>query len=97
MEFCVSEKMGKLYSFISSSFGVLGRSQAALCSLNGKVIAMGGGDSWQCLNTVEVYDPSENKWTYHTPMATARRGAGVAVFKGQLYLCYSYNSLIFRI
>ena len=77
------------------SFWVLGRSQAALCSLNGKLIAVGGGDSWQCLNTVEVYDPSENKWTYLTPMATARRGAGVAVFKGQLYLYRSGNCLSF--
>lgn len=81
------------------SFWVLGRSQAALCSLNGKLIAVGGGDSWQCLNTVEVYDPSENKWSYLTPMATARRGAGVAVFKGQLYLyrrsnCLGFSSLL---
>ena len=76
-------------------FWVLGRSQAALCSLNGKLVAVGGGDSWQCLNTVEVYDPSENKWSYLTPMATARRGAGVAVFKGQLYLYRRSNCLGF--
>ena len=60
----------------------VGRAQAGICVMNGKLIAVGGGDSWQCLNTVEAYDPAENTWTFLPPMATSRRGAGVALFKG---------------
>ncbi len=59
-----------------------GRSQTGLCVLHGRLIAVGGGDSWQCLNTVEMYDPAENRWSYLPPLATARRGAGIALFKG---------------
>ncbi len=59
-----------------------GRSQAGLCAHDGKLMAVGGGDSWQCLSSVERYDPSDNKWTYLPSMATARRGAGVVMFKG---------------
>lgn len=48
--------------------------------------AIGGCDAWNCLNTVEVYDPINNIWTTSKPIITARRGCGVAVFNDKLYV-----------
>lgn len=36
------------------------------------------------MNSVECYDPKTNTWTYSKPLATARRGCGLAVFNGML-------------
>lgn len=55
--------------------------------MNGYVYAVGGCDSWNCLNSVERYDPATNSWTSVSPLNTARRGCGVAVYNGKLYLC----------
>lgn len=43
----------------------------------------GGAESWNCLNTVERYNPENNTWTLVAPMNVARRGAGVAVHAGE--------------
>lgn len=54
--------------------------------MNGYVYAVGGCDSWNCLNSVERYDPATNSWTSVSPLNTARRGCGVAVYNGKFYL-----------
>ena len=64
-------------------FNKLGRSQAGVSALNGKVVVVGGCDAWNCINTVEEYDPKTNTWSYLPNMTSCRRGAGVAVFKGE--------------
>lgn len=51
--------------------------------MNGQVFAVGGCDAWNCLNSVEVYDPETDEWSFASEMITARRGCGVATFKGQ--------------
>lgn len=61
----------------------LGRYQAGVCAMNGQVFAVGGCDAWNCLNSVEVYDPETDEWSFASEMITARRGCGVATFKGQ--------------
>jgi len=62
----------------------IGRSQVAVCTLeDGRLVAVGGCDAWNCTNTVEVYDPRENKWSLLPPLAIARRGAGVACFNSK--------------
>lgn len=61
----------------------LGRHQAAVCELNGFVYVIGGAESWNCLNSVERYNPENNTWTLVAPMNVARRGAGVAVYEGK--------------
>jgi hypothetical protein len=38
--------------------------------------AIGGFDGMNRLNTVEVFNPDQNKWTFIEPMNTARSGAG---------------------
>ena len=58
-----------------------GRSQTAACAVNdGCVVAVGGCDAWNCTNTVEMYDPTNDHWTYMPVMSVSRRGAGVAFF-----------------
>lgn len=44
---------------------------------------IGGAESWNCLNTVERFNPENNTWTLIAPMNVARRGAGVAVHAGK--------------
>ena len=61
----------------------LGRYQAAVTVLNGLVYAVGGCDSWNCLSSVEVYDPARDVWSFVAPMATPRRGSGVSRVNGQ--------------
>lgn len=44
---------------------------------------IGGAESWNCLNSVERYNPENDTWTLVAPMNVARRGAGVAVYNGK--------------
>lgn len=60
-----------------------GRHQAAVCELDGFMYAIGGAESWNCLNTVERYNPENNTWTLIGSMNVARRGAAVAVHAGE--------------
>lgn len=60
----------------------LGRNQAGVCAMNGKVYVVGGCDAWNCLNTVECYDPETNSWSFIKPIITPRRGCGLTHFKG---------------
>lgn len=66
----------------------LGRHQAAVCELNGFVYVIGGAESWNCLNSVERYNPANNTWTLVAPMNVARRGAGVVVYEGNWRLVF---------
>lgn len=73
-------------------FNQLGRNQAGVCAMNGKVYVVGGCDAWNCLNTVECYDPETNSWSFIKPIITPRRGCGLTHFKG-LYskFCFYFN------
>ena len=61
---------------------ILERYQAGICSFGDQIVAVGGCTSWNCINSVEVYNPEEDKWTNLAPLNVPRRGAGVAMFKG---------------
>ncbi|NXY18973.1 NS1BP protein, partial [Atrichornis clamosus] len=65
---------------------VAGRHQSAVCELGGYLYIIGGAESWNCLNSVERYNPENNTWTLLAPMNVARRGAGVAVHDGKLFV-----------
>lgn len=54
----------------------------------------GGAESWNCLNSVECYNPENNTWTLVAPMNVARRGAGIAVHAGEPD-CQGAESCIF--
>lgn len=45
---------------------------------------IGGAESWNCLNSVERYNPENNTWTLVAPMNVARRGAGVGIYAGKM-------------
>ncbi|KAF2892512.1 hypothetical protein ILUMI_13656 [Ignelater luminosus] len=64
----------------------IGRYQAGVIAYNNMVYAIGGCDAWNCLNSVEVYDPVTNVWNVSKPIITARRGCGVTVFNKKLYV-----------
>lgn len=67
-------------------FSNLGRYQAGVASYDNLVYAVGGCDAWNCLNSVETYDPETDIWTMSKPLITARRGCGVTVFNNKLYV-----------
>ena len=64
---------------------LIGRHQSAVCELGGYLYIIGGAESWNCLNTVERYNPENNTWTLIASMNVARRGAGVAVLDGECW------------
>lgn len=68
-----------------------------MCELDGFMYVIGGAESWNCLNTVERYNPENNTWTLVAPMNVARRGAAVAVHAGndtKLWLQYHCDAFI---
>lgn len=65
------------------TFCSAGRHQAAVCELEDFMYVAGGAESWNCLNSVERYNPENNTWTLVAPMNVARRGAGIAVHAGE--------------
>ncbi|OXB53543.1 hypothetical protein ASZ78_000063 [Callipepla squamata] len=62
------------------------RHQSAVCEVGGYLYIIGGAESWNCLSSVERYNPENNTWTLMAPMNVARRGAGVAVRDGKLFV-----------
>ena len=64
-------------------FLYIGRYQAAVTTRLGKLYAVGGCDAWNCLNTVEVFDPITGMWDFLPPMNTARRGCGVTLYQSE--------------
>lgn len=57
----------------------------AVAVLGGYLYAIGGSDGQSPLNTVERYDPRQNKWTPVSPMSTRRKHLGCAVFNNLIY------------
>nr|KAG5686106.1 hypothetical protein BaRGS_013097 [Batillaria attramentaria] len=62
------------------------RYQAAISAYMGGLVAVGGTDSWNCLNSVEMYSPASDTWTYVAPLNNLRRGAGVDVVNNKLWV-----------
>jgi len=50
--------------------------------MDGRIVAIGGCDAWNCLNSMEIYDPESDVWAMGPPMTANRRGCGIAVFRG---------------
>ncbi len=63
------------------------RSHPATISYKGVIYVFGGGGpNFQSLNTVEVYDPHSDTWSWGSPMPTRRSGAVAAVIGGRIYV-----------
>src|SRR5437867_3027566 len=72
---------------VASSTGFTRRAALAAAVVNNKIYAMGGYNDSAFLNTLEVFDPSQNQWKTPstTGVFTARRGLCAAVIKGKIY------------
>ena len=55
------------------------RSRVALISNSGKLYAIGGYDGLKNLNSVEMYDPESNTWSFGASMCAHEGGVGVGV------------------
>ena len=64
-----------------------------MAAFDGSIYAVGGCDSWTCLNTVERYNPETKTWTKAAPLAVARRGCGIAGYKGLLYAIGGHDGM----
>lgn len=53
--------------------------------------AIGGSDGQTPLNTVERYDPRQNKWSLVAPMSTRRKHLGCAVYNNFIYAGKLFN------
>lgn len=56
-------------------------------SVDGRVIAIGGGDDREgtVTDAVQRYDPASGRWSELAPMPTARHGFGAAAVGGRIY------------
>ena len=57
------------------------------------LLAIGGMDGSQYLNTVERYDPRVGIWEYVAPMSNRKDGAGAAVLDGNIYVSGGSNEI----
>ena len=74
------------------------RSSVGVGVLGGQIYAVGGydGNSRQCLQTVEVYEPATNVWTSVADMSARRSGAAVGILNGLLYAVGGHDGPIVR-
>ncbi|XP_036327472.1 kelch-like protein diablo [Rhagoletis pomonella] len=73
---CIFAIEGSHYVAVQFSVGAV---------LGGYLYAIGGSDGQCPLNTVERYDPRQNKWCAVNPMSTRRKHLGCAVFNNYIY------------
>jgi N-acetylneuraminic acid mutarotase len=65
-----------------------GRIQFPTCVFDGKIYAIGGGQSvyWDPLESIEVYDPGTDTWIHVTNIPTARMGHTASLVNGKIYI-----------
>ncbi len=61
------------------------RDDLAAVTVNKTIYAIGGGDESNFLNTVQAYNPKNNRWKDVSPMPTARDGLAAVVNDGKIY------------
>jgi kelch-like protein 18 len=69
------------------------RCRLSLTGLNGKLYAAGGFDSLNVLNTVERYDPVEDKWEFVAPMLVKRRHMALITCNSKLFAIGGYEGM----
>ena len=55
------------------------------------ILAIGGRDGDQYLNTVERFDPRVGTWEHIAPMSNPKFAAGAAVLDGKIYVSGGSN------
>lgn len=61
------------------------RSAMCVAVVNELLYVCGGYDGASSMATVEMYNPSEDRWTFAAPMNRPRSAAGVAVIENYIY------------
>ena len=74
---------GRSIQLFYDYFLCTGRFQAAAVAFDGRIWTVGGCESWNPLNSLEIYDPSSDTWSIGPALNTPRRGCGLAVRKGK--------------
>lgn len=69
------------------------RCRLGLAGLNGKLYAAGGYDSLNFLNSVERYDPIENKWEFVASMNIKRSRMALITCNSKLYAIGGYDGI----
>ncbi len=68
------------------------RKGSAAVACNGKIFAIGGQQfSWNCLSSVECYNPSTNQWAAVSPLSGPRRNASAIVMEDKIFVMGGYN------
>lgn len=62
------------------------RSYTTVCTLNGKIYAMGGNNGSARLNSCETYDPETNQWTLIANMNRQRSDGNACTLNGRIYI-----------
>eukprot|EP00122_Pirum_gemmata_P002947 Pgem_evm1s2660 len=58
---------------------------AAITLLDNRVMVIGGFDSFNTLNTAEIYNPTNNTWTSVSSMSTSRQNcSAITVTDGRV-------------
>ncbi len=65
----------------------IARSHFGAAAVGGKIYAIGGGgENFTSLNSVEIYDPQEDRWREGSPMPTTRSGVAAVVLEGKIWV-----------
>lgn len=72
------------------------RTYVQTVSTDNRVYAIGGSADGRVLNTIEVFDPSQNSWAYWftmPPMQTKRTLHGAAAGNGRVFVCGGFDGM----
>lgn len=74
------------------------RSSVGVTALGGMVYAVGGydGNTRNCLDTVEIYEPRVNRWRPGPTLISRRSGAGVTVVGDRLVAVGGHDGPVVR-
>ena len=65
-----------------------------ICSVE-KLYVIGGSDGHMSLNSVEVFDPSTQTWSFGPSLSVARTNVGVAVMQNRLFAVGGFSGKAF--
>lgn len=63
------------------------------CNHVGKIYIVGGFDGNNCTNTVEMYDPAQDRWSMLPPMSISRSGVSCISHRGFIYALGNLTNL----
>jgi N-acetylneuraminic acid mutarotase len=67
------------------------RQEVAVAELDGKIYLIGGIGQVNILNTVEVYDPKTDRWSFVAPVPETLHHSSAVGLNGKLYVIGGYN------